>query len=111
VFACCGLTVIAGQQMGISASTALGERKSWLAGAIAGLDFILKKFNLLASLNLLEKICLHDNVGVRQNGVGSHLCGSTVPCAKCQRRVCVLVSHPRKSDRPPFSRGQSTKCQ
>ncbi len=51
-----------GQQIGILSLRTFGERNSWLTGAVAGLDFILNKFNLLASLNLLEKMCLrHQN--------------------------------------------------
>jgi hypothetical protein len=43
-----------GQQIGILDGTALGNRNSWLIGAIAGFSFILNRLNLLASLNLLE---------------------------------------------------------
>ncbi len=46
----------------------LRRRNSWLTGAIAGLYFILNKLNLLASLNLLERICLHEAVGERSRG-------------------------------------------
>jgi hypothetical protein len=45
-----------GQQIGILDLPISGKRHSWLTGAIAGLYFILNKFNLLASLNLLEKM-------------------------------------------------------
>jgi hypothetical protein len=36
------------------------KRNSWLTHASANLDFILNKINLLASLNLLERVCLQD---------------------------------------------------
>jgi hypothetical protein len=48
-----------GQQIGILDLTTLGRRNSWLTGAVARFYFILNKLNLLASLNLLEKMCLH----------------------------------------------------
>ncbi len=35
-----------------------GERNWWLTGVVAGLYFLLNKFHLLASLNLLEKMHL-----------------------------------------------------
>jgi hypothetical protein len=44
-----------GQQIGILDLYTFGKRNSWSTGAIAGLSFILHEFNLLASLNLLEK--------------------------------------------------------
>ncbi len=52
-----------GQQIGILDLTALERRYSWLTGAVAGFYFILYKLNLLASLNLLEKMLLV--IGVR----------------------------------------------
>ena len=57
-----------GQQIGILDGTTLGRRNSWLTGAVAGFSFILNKLNLLASLNLLEKMCLHEAVGERSRG-------------------------------------------
>jgi hypothetical protein len=39
-----------------------------LTGAVAGFSFILNQLNLLASLNLLEKMCLHEAVGERSRG-------------------------------------------
>ena len=54
--------------MGISDWTILGRRNSWWTGAVAGFSFILNKLNLLASLNLLERICLHKAVGERSRG-------------------------------------------
>jgi hypothetical protein len=58
-----------GQQIGILDLTALERSYSWLTGAVAGFYFILNKLNLLASLNLLERMCLHDAVGGRIKGV------------------------------------------
>jgi hypothetical protein len=57
-----------GQQIEILDGTTLGKRNSWLTGAIAGLYFILKRSHLLASLNLLEKMCLHEAGGERSRG-------------------------------------------
>jgi hypothetical protein len=37
----------------------------WLPNAVAGFSFILNRLNLLASLNLLEKIRLCETVGQR----------------------------------------------
>ena len=44
-----------GQQIRIPDLDPLEKRNSWLTGVVVGLYFILNKFNLLASLNLLEK--------------------------------------------------------
>jgi hypothetical protein len=46
------------QQIGILEQTTFGRRNSWSTGAIDGFYFILDELNLLASLNLLENMCL-----------------------------------------------------
>ncbi len=46
------------QQITILGLRTFGERNSWLTGVVAELYFILNKFHLLASLNLLEKMRL-----------------------------------------------------
>ena len=45
-----------GQQIRVLGLPTFGERHSWFTGAIVGLYFILNRFNLLASLNLLEAL-------------------------------------------------------
>ena len=50
--------VLGFQQIGILNLTTFEKRNASLTGAITGLYFTLSKFNLLASLNLLEKMCL-----------------------------------------------------
>jgi hypothetical protein len=59
-----------GQQIGIQDFTTSGKRPSWLTGAIARLYFTLKKFNLLASPNLPEKMCLPH--AVHSSGCGAN---------------------------------------
>ena len=39
-----------------------------MTGEVAGFSFMLNQLNLLASLNLLEKMCLHEAVGERSRG-------------------------------------------
>jgi hypothetical protein len=57
-----------GQQIGILDLATSGRRNSWLTGAIAGFYFNVNKFNLLASLNLLENMNLYEAVGERSRG-------------------------------------------
>jgi hypothetical protein len=55
------------QQIGIL-DCPLGRSNTWLTSAIDGFYFVLNELDLLASLNRLEKIRLHEAVGERNRG-------------------------------------------